>query len=172
MGWAWFCGESRPHNLRRASTTMLSHGFLRVCSNCQSSCVKHIITDIEIHCKLWMPNFFSLEHWKQRQMNSAIQYHSRLQTWTNHMECDISRVQTVAHRSSLSYFTGSCEDHSTPWWFTGPNPILSYLKAVLHLKYSVQAMLLLRVDLLLHLVGILHYKQQQLRVVVACSPKM
>jgi hypothetical protein len=71
MGWAWFCGKSRPHNLRRASTTMLSHGFLRVCSNCQSSCVKHIITDIEIHCKLWIPNFFSLEHWKQRQMNSA-----------------------------------------------------------------------------------------------------
>jgi hypothetical protein len=29
-----------------------------VCSNCQSSCVKHIITDIEIHCKLWIPHFF------------------------------------------------------------------------------------------------------------------
>jgi hypothetical protein len=58
MGWGWFCGKSRPHNLRRASTTMLSHGFLRVCSNCQSSCLKHIITDIEIHCKLWIPHLF------------------------------------------------------------------------------------------------------------------
>ncbi len=51
-------------------------------------------------------SFISLEHWKQRQMNSAIQYHSRLQTWTNHMECDISRVQTVDHRSFLFILVG------------------------------------------------------------------